>query len=45
MYTRIVEFTTKPGKASELCDAINDKVLSILKTPRARASHRTAKPY
>jgi quinol monooxygenase YgiN len=31
MYTRIVELTTKPGKASELCDAINDKVLPILK--------------
>ena len=31
MYTRIVEFTTKPGKASELCNAINDKVLPILK--------------
>ena len=31
MYTRVVEFTPKPGKASELCDAINDKVLPILK--------------
>ncbi len=31
MYTRIVEFTTKPGKASELCETINDKVLPILK--------------
>jgi len=34
----------KPGKASEFCDAINDKVLSSLKTPCARASHRSAKP-
>ncbi len=26
MYTRIVEFNTKAGKASELCETINDKV-------------------
>jgi quinol monooxygenase YgiN len=31
MYTRIVEFNTKPGKAHELCETINDKVLTILK--------------
>ncbi len=31
MYTRIVEFNTKPGKARELCETINDKVLTILK--------------
>ncbi len=31
MYTRIVELTTKPGKAQDLCDTINDKVLPILK--------------
>jgi quinol monooxygenase YgiN len=31
MYTRVVELTTKPGKARELSEAINDKVLPILK--------------
>jgi quinol monooxygenase YgiN len=31
MYARIVEFNTKPGKARELCETINDKVLTILK--------------
>jgi heme-degrading monooxygenase HmoA len=31
MYTRVVEFTTKSGKARELCDTINDKALPILK--------------
>jgi quinol monooxygenase YgiN len=31
MYTRIVELTTKPGKAREVSDTINDKVLPILK--------------
>jgi heme-degrading monooxygenase HmoA len=31
MYTRVVELTTKPGKARELAEAINDKVLPILK--------------
>jgi heme-degrading monooxygenase HmoA len=31
MYTRVVEFPTKSGKARELCDAINDKALPILK--------------
>jgi quinol monooxygenase YgiN len=31
MYTRVVELTTKPGKARELCAAIDDKVLPILK--------------
>jgi quinol monooxygenase YgiN len=31
MYTRIVELTTKPGKARELSETINDKVLPILK--------------
>ena len=31
MYTRVVELTTKPGKARELAVAINDKVLPILK--------------
>ncbi len=31
MYTRVVELTTKPGKARELCDTINDRVLPILK--------------
>jgi heme-degrading monooxygenase HmoA len=31
MYTRVVEFNTKPGKARELCDTINDKAVPILK--------------
>lgn len=31
MYTRIVEITSKSGKARELCNTIDDKVLPILK--------------
>jgi heme-degrading monooxygenase HmoA len=31
MFTRVVEVTTKPGKARELTNIINDKVLPILK--------------
>jgi heme-degrading monooxygenase HmoA len=31
MFTRIVELTTKPGKNKQLSEAINDKVLPILK--------------
>ncbi len=31
MFTRVVELTSKPGKARELCNTIDDKVLSILK--------------
>jgi quinol monooxygenase YgiN len=31
MYTRVVEFNTKPGKARELCETINDKAVPILK--------------
>ncbi len=31
MYTRVVELTTKSGKAKELANTINDKVLPILK--------------
>ena len=31
MYTRVVELTTKPEKARELCVAIDDKVMPILK--------------
>jgi heme-degrading monooxygenase HmoA len=31
MFTRIVELTAKPGKNRQLADAINDKVLPILK--------------
>jgi heme-degrading monooxygenase HmoA len=34
MFTRIVELTTKPGKNKPLSDAINDKVLPILKKQR-----------
>lgn len=30
MYTRVVELTAKPGKARELCTAIDDNVLPIL---------------
>ena len=29
MYTRVVELTTKPEKARELCAAIDDKVLDF----------------
>ena len=32
MFTRIVEITTKAGKAKELTRTINDKVLTLLKT-------------
>ena len=31
MFTRIVELTSKSGKARELCNTIDDKVLPILK--------------
>jgi heme-degrading monooxygenase HmoA len=31
MYTRVVELTTKPEKARELCATIDDKILPILK--------------
>jgi len=31
MYTRIVEITSKSGKAGELCATIEDKVVPILK--------------
>jgi heme-degrading monooxygenase HmoA len=31
MYTRVVEITSKSGKARELCNSIDDKVLPILK--------------
>jgi heme-degrading monooxygenase HmoA len=31
MFTRVVELTSKSGKARELCNAIDDKVLPILK--------------
>jgi heme-degrading monooxygenase HmoA len=31
MFTRVVEITTKPGKARELTRTINDRVLNILK--------------
>lgn len=34
MYTRVVEITSKQGKARELCQAIDDKVLPILKKRR-----------
>ena len=32
MFTRVVEITTKTGKARELTRTINDKVLTLLKT-------------
>jgi len=31
MYTRVVEITSKSGKARDLCNTIDDKVLPILK--------------
>jgi len=31
MFTRVVELTSKSGKARELCNTIDDKVLPILK--------------
>ena len=31
MFTRVVQLTSKSGKARELCNAIDDKVLPILK--------------
>ncbi len=31
MYTRVVEVTSKPGKARELCQTIEDKVLPIMR--------------
>ena len=31
MYTRVVELTSKSGKARELCDIIDEKVVPILK--------------
>ena len=31
MFTRLVEITTRTGKARELCNTINDKVLPILR--------------
>jgi heme-degrading monooxygenase HmoA len=31
MYTRVVELNSKSGKARDLCNAIDDKVLPILK--------------
>jgi quinol monooxygenase YgiN len=34
MFTRIVELTTKPGKNRQLADAIDEKILPILKKQR-----------
>lgn len=31
MYTRVVELTTKSGKARELCNTVDEKVMPILK--------------
>jgi heme-degrading monooxygenase HmoA len=31
MYTRVVELTSKAGKARDLCNTIDDKILPILK--------------
>lgn len=31
MYTRVVELTSKTGKARELCNTINDKILPLLR--------------
>ncbi len=32
MFARVIEIKTKPGKATELCHAIHDQVLSVLKS-------------
>ena len=32
MFTRVVEITSKPGKAREVSRTLNDKVLAILRT-------------
>ena len=34
MFTRVVELTSKPSKAKELSDTINEKVVPILKKQR-----------
>ncbi len=34
MFTRVVEFTSKPGKSKELSDTINEKAVPILKKQR-----------
>ncbi len=34
MFTRVVEFTSKSGKAKELSDTINEKAVPILKKQR-----------
>ncbi len=31
MFARVIEIKTKPGKAAELCHAIHDRILSLLK--------------
>jgi hypothetical protein len=31
MFTRVIEITSKSGKALELCNTIDDKVLPILR--------------
>ena len=31
MYTRIVEITSKPGRAREVCNTIEDKIVPILR--------------
>ena len=35
MYTRIVEITSKSGKARELCNTIEEKIVPILKSRQA----------
>lgn len=43
MYTRVVEITSKPGKARELCSTIEEKVVPILKkTDRLRGRDRSS---
>ncbi len=32
MFARVIDIKTKPGKATELCHTIHDKVLTFLKT-------------
>ncbi len=46
MYTRVVELTSKYGKARELCKTIEDKVLLILRKQAGEVvEHQSAPKY